>query len=119
MNLLIKRMTLQKLINLLNKTHDFIEIMHLLNKTHDFIKMINLLSETHDFIKMINLLIKMERCNFWKKILPLVCSKYLFSWTGLGRSGHDQITTGHGQIIFLVQFRMFRVQKLYFDEIYR
>ena len=27
------------------------------------------------------------------KIFPLVCSKYLSSWTGLGRSGHDQITT--------------------------
>ena len=22
-------------------------------------------------------------------IFPLVCSKYLSSWTGLGRSGHD------------------------------
>ena len=27
------------------------------------------------------------------KVFPLVCSKYLSSWTGLGRSGHDQITT--------------------------
>ena len=23
------------------------------------------------------------------KVFPLVCSKYLSSWTGLGRSGHD------------------------------
>ena len=28
-----------------------------------------------------------------EKIFPLVRSKYLSSWTGLGRSGHDQITT--------------------------
>ena len=27
------------------------------------------------------------------KVFPLVCSKYLSSWTGLDRSGHDQITT--------------------------
>ena len=27
------------------------------------------------------------------KVFPLVCSKYLSSWTGLGRSGHVQITT--------------------------
>ena len=27
------------------------------------------------------------------KVFPLVCSKYLSSWTGLGKSGHDQITT--------------------------
>ena len=26
------------------------------------------------------------------KVFPLVCSKYLSSWTGLGRSGHDKIT---------------------------
>ena len=28
-----------------------------------------------------------------KNIFRLVCSKYLSSWTGLGKSGHDQITT--------------------------
>ena len=27
------------------------------------------------------------------KVFPLVCSKSLSSWTGLGKSGHDQITT--------------------------
>jgi len=32
----------------------------------------------------------MERYNFWEKIFPLVCSKYLSSWTGLGKSGHVQ-----------------------------
>ena len=30
-------------------------------------------------------LIKSEKI----KAFPLVCSKYLSSWTGLGRSGHD------------------------------
>ena len=35
-----------------------------------------------------------------KKIFPLVCSKYLSSWTGLGRSGHVQIPT-LGQILHL------------------
>ena len=28
-----------------------------------------------------------------EKAFPLVCSKYLYSWTGLGKSGHDQIMT--------------------------
>ena len=61
--------------------------------------MINSLSKTGDFVKMI------KNCNKkWKgvksekiKVFPLVCSKYLSSWTGLGRSGHVQITTS-GQI---------------------
>ena len=46
------------------------------------------------------------------KIFPLVCSKYLSSWTGLGRSGHVQITT-FGKISHV------RVHKWYFDEISR
>ena len=54
-------------------------------------KMIDLSSKTDDFIKMINLFIKTD--DFIKsekiKVIPLVCSKYLSSWTGLGRSGHD------------------------------
>ena len=31
------------------------------------------------------------------KVFPLVCSKYLSSWTGLGRSGHVRFPT-FGQI---------------------
>ena len=58
-------MILQKLINSLSKTDDFI-------------KMINLFSKTDDFIKSEKI-----------KAFPLVCSKYLSSWTSLGRSGHD------------------------------
>ena len=57
-----------------------------LSKTDDFIKMINLFSKTDDFIQVEKI-----------KAFPLVCSKYLSSWTGLGRSGHVQITT-FGQI---------------------
>ena len=53
-------------------------MINLLNKTDDFIKMINLLNKTDDFIKSEKI-----------KPFPLVCSKYLSSWTGLGRSGHD------------------------------
>ena len=53
-------------------------MINLLSKTIDFIKMITLLSKTDDFIKS-------EK----SKAFPLVCSKYLSSWTGLGRSGHD------------------------------
>ena len=41
-------------------------------------KMINLFSKTDDFMKSEKI-----------KVFPLVCSKYLSSWTGLGRSGHD------------------------------
>ena len=69
----------------------------------------------------------------------------LLSKTGLGRSGHDQITTfgliskkqklalltrtcppglakvgpDMSEVRILIQFGTFRVQKLYFDEIYR
>ena len=49
-----------------------------LSKTDDFTKNINSLSKTNDFIKSEKI-----------KAFPLVCSKYLSSWTGLGRSGHD------------------------------
>ena len=44
--------------------------------------MINLLRKTDDFMKSEKI-----------KAFPLVCSKCLSSWTGLGRSGHVQITT--------------------------
>ena len=44
--------------------------------------MINSLNKTADFIKSEKI-----------KAFPLVRSKYLSSWTGLGRSGHVQITT--------------------------
>ena len=57
--------------------------------------MINLLNKTDDFLKKDKSVNKK-----WKgvksekiKVFPLVCSKYLSSWTGLGRSGHVQITT--------------------------
>ena len=71
----------------------------LFNKTYDFIKMINLLSKTYDFKKHDKFVnkrwrgVKSEKI----KIFPLVCSEYLSSWTGLGRSRHVQITT-FGQI---------------------
>ena len=41
--------------------------------------MISLFSKTDDFIKSEKI-----------KAFPLVCSKYLSSWTGLDRSGHDR-----------------------------
>ena len=41
--------------------------------------MINLFNKTDDFIKSEKI-----------EIFPMVCSKYLSSWTGLGRSGHDR-----------------------------
>ena len=53
--------------------------------------MINLLSKTHNFIeyyKFVNK--KWKGVIFGKKVFPLVCSKCLSSWTGLGKSGHDQ-----------------------------
>ena len=66
-----------------------------LSKTDDFIKMINSLSKTDDFIKH-NKFVDRK----WKgaksekiKVFPLVCSKYLSSWTGLGRSGHIRFPT--------------------------
>ena len=44
--------------------------------------MINLLNINNDFIKSEKI-----------KVFPLVCSKYLSSWTGLGRSGHVRFPT--------------------------
>ena len=42
------------------------------------------------FTEIKNLLIKWKGVKSEKTIVfPLVCSKYLSSWTGLGRSGHD------------------------------
>ena len=65
------------------------------NKTPGFIKMMNSCSKTDDFIEYDKFVNKK-----WKgvisekiKVFPLVCSKYLSSWTGLGRSGHDKITS--------------------------
>ena len=40
------------------------------------------------------------------KVFPLVCSKYLSSWTGPDMT----------EVRVLVQFGTFRVQKWYFDE---
>ena len=74
----------------------------ILHKNNVFVKK-NMISQN-----IINLLIKrmiLQKNNKsvtkkWKgvisgkiKIFPLVCNKYLSSWTGLGRSGHVQITT--------------------------
>ena len=67
--------------------------MNLLNKTNDFIKIINLLSKTNDYIKHDKFGNKNRKGVISGKIFPLVCSKYLSSWTGLGKSGHVQITT--------------------------
>ena len=57
--------------------------------------MIILFSKTDDFIKNDKFADKK-----WKgvilekiKVFPLVCSKYLSSWTGLGRSGHVRFPT--------------------------
>ena len=66
------------MINSFSKTDDFRKMIDSFSKTNDFIKMINLFSKTDDFIKSEKI-----------KAFPLVCSKYLSSWTGLGRSGHD------------------------------
>ena len=58
-------------------------------------KMINLFSKTHDFITNNKFVHKK-----WKgvisekiKVFPLVCSKYLSAWTGLGKSGHVPFPT--------------------------
>ena len=77
-------------------------MISLLDKTDDFIKMINLLSKTNNLIKY--------KCanRKWKgvisekiKVFPLVCSKYLSSWTGLGRSGHVRFLT-FGRILHVL-----------------
>ena len=65
--------------------------------------MINLLNKTHDFIKN-----NKFANGKWKgvmsekiKVFPLVCSKYLSSWTGLGRSGHVRFPT-FGSILYVL-----------------
>ena len=75
--------------------------------------MINSLSKTDDFIKMINLLNKNDFIKSEKvKAFPLVCSKHLSSWTGLGRSGHVRCPT-FGRISHFLD------SKLNFDEVYK
>ena len=56
-----------------------------------FQKLIHSLSKTDDYIKNIKFANKKRKGVKAEKIkaFPLVCSKYLSSWTGLGRSGHD------------------------------
>ena len=57
-------------------------------------KLINLLIKLYDVIKSDKFgNEKWKGVISGKKVFPLVCSKYLSSWTGLGRSGHVQITT--------------------------
>ena len=61
--------------------------------------MINLLSEADDFIrndKFANKKLKGVKSKEIK-VFPLACSKYLSSWTGLGKSGHVQ-SQSFGQI---------------------
>ena len=70
------------MINLLNKAYGFIKMINLLNKT-------NVCKRHHKFVNQKWKGVKSEKI----KIFPLVCSEYLSSWTGLGKSGHDQITT--------------------------
>ena len=70
------------MINLLSKTDDFIKDNKLVNKANDFKIKIHLLSSTDDFVKSEKI-----------KVFPMVCSKYLSSWTGLGRSGHVRFQT--------------------------
>ena len=74
--------------------------------------MINLLNKTDDFVKTNIKFVD----NKWKvvksekiKVFPLVCSKYLSSWTGPDMT----------EVRVLVQFGTFRVQKWYLDEIYK
>ena len=70
-------------------------MINLLNKTHDFIKNINLLSKTNDYIKNLKFANKKWKGVISEKIKAKTCfaDKDLSSWTGLGRSGHVQITT--------------------------
>ena len=57
--------------------------------------MINSLGKTYVLTKDMKLATKKRKGVKSEKIkvFPLVCSKYLSSWTGLGRSGHVQIMT--------------------------
>ena len=59
--------------------------------------MINSLSKTDDFMNSDEFANKKWKGVISGKRFPLVCSNYLSSWTGLGRSGHVRITT-FGQI---------------------
>ena len=61
---------------------------------YDLTKIINSLMKTYEFVKKKNIKLDNKK---WKgvisekiKVFALVCSKYLSSWTGLGRSGHVQ-----------------------------
>ena len=73
-------------------------MINLFNKTDDLIKMINLFSKRYDFVKR-KIVNKKGKDVISEKIKANTCfaDKDLSSWTGLGRSGHDQITT-FGQI---------------------
>ena len=70
-------------------------MINLFCKTDDFIKIINLLSKTYDFQKNDKFVNKEWKSLISAKIKTKTCfaDKDLSSWTGLGRSGHVQITT--------------------------
>ena len=55
--------------------------------------MINLLNKTYDFMTNDEFANRKWKGVKSEKIFPLVCSKYLSSWTGLGRSGHVRFPT--------------------------
>ena len=57
--------------------------------------MLNLFNKTDDFMKSEKI-----------KAFPLVCSKYLSSWTGLGRSGHVRFRT-FGPILHVLGSKLF------------
>ena len=65
--------------------------------------MINSLSKTYDFIKHDEIANEKWRAAISEKIkiFPLVCSKYLSSWTGLGKTGHVRFRT-FGRIFYVL-----------------
>ena len=77
------------MLSLFSKTDDFIK-QKMLSKTNNLKEMINLLIKTNDFIEKYKFANKKLKGVISGKIeiFPLVCSKYLSSWTGLGKSGH-------------------------------
>ena len=65
------------------------------SKTDDFIK-------NHKFVNKAWKGVKSEKI----KVFPLLCSKYLSSWTGLGKSGYVRFPT-FGQILYVLNLKTF------------